>query len=219
MAPASNLRLPATAGRAPGGPRSILPATSNTRPASLWHGPCGCKVIRPRPWNAHTRSSRVPVIWTIRRRSRSFWPGLASVFLWTGDLENAEKYIDATIYQAESYSLGPFVAVGRARKAELAIRRGDARDGVESLQACLEAIHAVGYELLTTEFNISLAQGLAAIGQFAEGRALADRTIQRVEANGDDSVHAGIAAREGRPSSVNAAAGRRRRGNLLHAVT
>lgn len=109
-----------------------------------------------------------------------------SVFLWTGDLENAEKYIDATIYQAESYSLGPFVAVGQARRAELDIRRGNAQDGVDRLQACLEAIHRVGYELLTTEFNISLAQGLATIGQIAEGSALVDRAIQRVEANGDD---------------------------------
>jgi predicted ATPase/DNA-binding winged helix-turn-helix (wHTH) protein len=110
----------------------------------------------------------------------------ASVFLWTGDLESAEEYIDATISQAESNSLGPFVAVGRARKAELAIRRGDARNGVASLRACLEEIHAVGYELLTTEFNISLVQGLAAIGQFAEGVVLVDDAIRRVETNGDD---------------------------------
>jgi len=110
----------------------------------------------------------------------------ASVFLWTGDFASAEEYIDATIYQAESNSIRPFIAVGRARKAELAIRRGDAKNGVESLQSCLEAIHAVGSELLTTEFNISLLQGLAAVGQFAEGITLVDKTIRRVETNGDD---------------------------------
>ena len=90
------------------------------------------------------------------------------------------------IYQAETNSLGPFVAIGRARKAELAICRGDAKDGVESLQTCLKAIHALGYELLTTEFNIALVQGLAATGQFVEAAALVDKTIQRVETNGDD---------------------------------
>jgi len=110
----------------------------------------------------------------------------ASVFLWTGDLASAEEYIDATIYQAESNSIRPFIAIGRARKAELAIRRGDAKAGVESLQACLEAIHAVGSELLTTEFNLSLLQGLASVGKFAEGITLVDKTIRRVEANGDD---------------------------------
>jgi tetratricopeptide (TPR) repeat protein len=110
----------------------------------------------------------------------------ASVFLWTGDFASAEEYIDATIYQAESNSIRPFIAVGRARKAELAIRRGDAKHGVESLQACLEAIHSVGSELLTTEFDMSLLQGVAALGQFAEGITLVDRAIGRVETNGDD---------------------------------
>ena len=41
------------------------------------------------------------------------------------------------------------------------------------------------YELLTTPLNISLVQGLAAIGRFAEGMTLVDETIRRVEANGD----------------------------------
>ena len=58
--------------------------------------------------------------------------------------------------------------------------------GIEVLRGCLEKLHAARYELLTTPFNISLAQGLAAIGQIAEGAALVDETLQRVEANGDD---------------------------------
>ena len=41
------------------------------------------------------------------------------------------------------------------------------------------------YELLTTAFNISLVQGLAALGRFAEGIARIDETIMLVEANGD----------------------------------
>ncbi len=86
---------------------------------------------------------------------------------------------------AESQSLGPLSAVGQARKAELAIHQGDVKDGVASLRTALEKIHAVRYELLTTEFNIALAQGLAAIGRFAEGIALIDESIRRVETNGD----------------------------------
>jgi predicted ATPase/DNA-binding winged helix-turn-helix (wHTH) protein len=109
----------------------------------------------------------------------------ASVFLWTGDLQIAEEHIDSSISHAESHALGPIVAVGRSRKAELAIRRGDAKDGVESLRASLEKIHAVRYEPVTTEFNISLVQGLAGIGRFAEGITLIDETIRRVEINGD----------------------------------
>ncbi len=109
----------------------------------------------------------------------------ASVFLWTGDLQSAEAYIDSMIYQAQSNSLGPFLAVGQARKGELAILRGDAKNGVDSLRAGLDANHAVGYEVLTTEFNISLVQGLKAVGQFSDAIQLVDQTIEQVELNGD----------------------------------
>jgi predicted ATPase/DNA-binding winged helix-turn-helix (wHTH) protein len=109
----------------------------------------------------------------------------ASIFLWTGDLRSAEEYIDSCISRAESYSLEPLAAVGQARKAELAIRRGDAKNGVESLRESLEKIHAVRYELITTEFDISLAQGLGAIGRLAEASQVINETIQRVETKGD----------------------------------
>jgi tetratricopeptide (TPR) repeat protein len=111
----------------------------------------------------------------------------ASVFLWVGNLDCAEEHIDCFIAHAESHSLGPYIAVGQGHKGALAIRRGDAKGGVESLQLCLEKIHAARYELLTTELDISLVQGLAAIGRIAEGLALIDGTMGRVEANGDVS--------------------------------
>jgi predicted ATPase/DNA-binding winged helix-turn-helix (wHTH) protein len=111
----------------------------------------------------------------------------ASVFLWTGDLQSAAAHIDSCISLAESHSLGPLVAVGQARKAELAIRRRDAANGVKGLRAALEKIHAMRYELITTEFDIALIQGLAAIGQLAESMTLIDETTRRVEANGDTS--------------------------------
>ena len=111
----------------------------------------------------------------------------ASVFLWIGDLRGAEKHIDWFIARAETHSLGPSVAIGGGFKGELAISRSDAKGGVESLQSCLEKLHAARYELLTTPFNISLMQGLAAMGRFAEGMTLIDETIRLVEANGNFS--------------------------------
>jgi tetratricopeptide (TPR) repeat protein len=108
-----------------------------------------------------------------------------SVFLWTGDLESAEQNIDRVIAHAESRSLAPYLAVGRGVKGELAIRRGDAKGGVECLEDCLQALHAARYELLSTTFNISLVQGLAAVGRSAEGMTLIDETIRLTEANGD----------------------------------
>jgi predicted ATPase/DNA-binding winged helix-turn-helix (wHTH) protein len=121
----------------------------------------------------HSLTLSIALIWSI------------SVFLWTGDLEMAEEHIDWLISRAESHSLAPYLAVGQGFKAELAIRRGDAKDGVESLKGCLEKLHSMPYELLTTAFNISLVQGLAALGRFAEGIARIDETIRLVEANGD----------------------------------
>ena len=76
----------------------------------------------------------------------------------------------------------PYVAVGRGLKGELAIRQGEAKAGVESLQDCLEKMRAVRYEVLTTEFNISLVQGLAAAGRLAEAFTRIEETIGLVEA-------------------------------------
>jgi tetratricopeptide (TPR) repeat protein len=109
----------------------------------------------------------------------------ASVFLWCGDLARAEQQINSCVSLAEANSLGPLIAVGRGRRGELAIRRGDAAEGIESLRVALKTIHAVRYELLTTEFNISLVLGLGVVGRFAEATTLLDRTIRQVEANGD----------------------------------
>jgi hypothetical protein len=109
---------------------------------------------------------------------------VAFVFLWTGDLQSAEEHAAWLIAHADSHSLAPYHAAGRGLKAQLAIRRGDAAGGVETLRVCLDELHTARYELLTTAFNISLVQGLAAIGQSAEGLTLIEETIGR-EANGD----------------------------------
>ena len=105
----------------------------------------------------HSLTLSIALIWAV------------SVFLWTGDLQSAEEHIDWFVSCSESHSLAPYLAVGRGFKGDLAIRRGDAKGGVEGLQGCLEKLHAMPYELLTTPLNISLVQGLAATGRFAEG--------------------------------------------------
>lgn len=109
-----------------------------------------------------------------------------SVFLWSGDWENAQNHIEDLVYQAETNSLGPFIAAGRARRGELAILRGAAEEGVEELRGGLETIQSIGYEVLTTEFSISLIKGLHAVGEVAEGVELMERTIRNVEINGDN---------------------------------
>jgi predicted ATPase/DNA-binding winged helix-turn-helix (wHTH) protein len=111
----------------------------------------------------------------------------ASVFLWVGDFANAETHIDRFIARAETHSLGPYLTVGRALKAELAIRRGNAEDAVEILWNCLEQLHAARYELLTTGFKIALVRGLAALGRFSEGIALIDEAMKLIDITGEGS--------------------------------
>jgi predicted ATPase len=123
----------------------------------------------------HSLTLAIALIWGI------------SVFLWAGDLQSVEEHVDRLIAHAESHSLAPYLAVGRGFRAELAFRHGDASGGVATLRDCLEKLHAMPYELLSTHLNISLVQGFATLGQFAEGLTLVDDTIRRVETNGDVS--------------------------------
>lgn len=108
-----------------------------------------------------------------------------SVFLWLGDLDCAEQHIDRLFALAERHSLGPYLAVGRGFRGELAIRRGDADNGVRTLQHALTELHKAPYEMLTTPLNIALVEGLCATRRFTEALTLLDETIQSVEANGD----------------------------------
>lgn len=107
------------------------------------------------------------------------------VFIWIGDLGGAEEHADWLVSHATSHSLGPYLAVGCGYKAVLAIRRGDAGSGVESLRCCLEQLHAMRYEMLNTAFRISLIEGHVAIGRFGEAMTLVDETIRLIEAKGD----------------------------------
>jgi predicted ATPase/DNA-binding winged helix-turn-helix (wHTH) protein len=111
--------------------------------------------------------------------------GAGTVFLWRGDLDAAQHYVDRSYSLAAANAMGPLMAIGRCRKAELTIHRGDVRQGVDDLRAGLKPIHAARHELLTTEFNMELALGLLALGQAGEGLALVDAAIDRVNGSGE----------------------------------
>ena len=107
------------------------------------------------------------------------------LFLWIGDLGSAERHADWLMSHAKSQSLGPYLAVARAYKGALAVGRGDAGVGVETLRSCLEQFHAMRYEMLNADFELALVQELIAIGEFDEALAVVNDTIRHVEANGD----------------------------------
>jgi len=112
-----------------------------------------------------------------------FWA--PAMFLWVGDLQNAEEYADRLISHGETHFLRPFLAAGRGYKGALAIRRGDAGVGVEHLRGCLEQLHAMRYRMLDTQFKLGLVQGLVAIRSFYEGLTLVDEAIRLIDENGD----------------------------------
>ncbi len=109
------------------------------------------------------------------------------VFLLTGDLQTAEAHTDWLISRAEAHSLLPYIAMGGGFKGELDIRQGNPRAGVEELQVCLAGLLATRHELLITPFSIALAQGLAAIGRFAEAVTLIDERTRLAGINGNAS--------------------------------
>jgi predicted ATPase/DNA-binding winged helix-turn-helix (wHTH) protein len=111
-----------------------------------------------------------------------------SVFLWAGDLEAVEEQAEWFIAHAESHSLAPYLAVGRGFQGELAIRRGNAAEGVRLLQDCLRELGAARYGQLTASFHAALAQGLSAQGRCAEAVALIDGTIDAIRSDGPLSL-------------------------------
>jgi len=108
-----------------------------------------------------------------------------SVLFWNSDIDGGKKHLDRFVAHAQRHSLAPYLAVGLGFKGRLALMQGDARSGVESLQACLTQFHAMRYELLTTPFSMTLAEGLGAVGRHAEAMMVVDETIRLCEANGD----------------------------------
>lgn len=108
-----------------------------------------------------------------------------SIDLWSGDLAAADENIDRFIAHAQSRSMGPYLAAGRGVKGELAIRRGDAESGVETIRRCLQELHDSGYELLTTTFNIALVHGHLALEQVEQSAQLIDEVIHLVDRSGD----------------------------------
>jgi hypothetical protein len=118
-----------------------------------------------------------------RPRSRALllsWS--AWVFIWAGDFNSAERNIDSSISLSESYSLTPYVALGRSFKGALAIRRGDAKAGVEIIRTCLETLRS-RYKQANTILNPALAEGLGKLGQPNDGVALVEETIRSVQEN------------------------------------
>ncbi len=121
-----------------------------------------------------------------------------SVFLWTGDLNDAADNVALFKARAEAASLDPYLAVARGFEGEIALRRGDVQQGVDALEACLVDLRVARYELLSTPFRIALIDGLVATRRAPEARAVADTAIGTAEANGHISYMPELLRMKGR---------------------
>jgi len=108
-----------------------------------------------------------------------------AVFIRASDLEDADEHANRLVSLAEQHALEPYLAIGQGHRGALAIRRGNANEGVRSLQHALEKLHSLHYKLFTTEFNIVLAEGLAKTGEIRESLAVLNEAVLSVRANGD----------------------------------
>jgi predicted ATPase len=107
------------------------------------------------------------------------------VFLWTGDIENAEETLKYSFAYSAAHSLTPNLMQGRGFEGELALCQNNPETGVRKLQECLAELETARYALLATPFSMSLAQGLVVLGRPHEALRLADQAIAGIKASGE----------------------------------
>lgn len=107
-----------------------------------------------------------------------------SLLLWTGQLAKAAGCVERLVQLASENSLQPYKMVGMGFKGELLVRRGDTSAGLGLLRESLKILRADRYELFASWLRCTVAEGLAALGQFDLALAQLDEAIVSVESNG-----------------------------------
>jgi predicted ATPase/DNA-binding winged helix-turn-helix (wHTH) protein len=107
------------------------------------------------------------------------------IYLWTGDLRKARASLERFASIAETNALGPYIAAAQGLRAAIAIRAEEPGDAVERLEESLAQLHGMRYELLTTSFEIALAEGLILQRQYEKALRVVDGTISHCRASGD----------------------------------
>ena len=109
----------------------------------------------------------------------------ATVFLWRGDLDEAEQLIRRLIAHAARHSLGPYHTVGLALTGELSVARGNPAEGVTHLRRALGVLQAEKHHALTPALHVALAEGLVKAGKIDEAAAVIDAGLALSQAFGE----------------------------------
>ncbi|SFK36917.1 winged helix-turn-helix domain-containing protein [Caulobacter sp. UNC279MFTsu5.1] len=108
-----------------------------------------------------------------------------SIYVWTGDEAQAQASLDAFAEIAEVNGFVPYIAAALGQRGVRAIETGRAVDGVAWIEESLARLHAARYELLTTTFELALAQGLLICDRLDDALHTVDATLARCRANGE----------------------------------
>jgi predicted ATPase len=109
----------------------------------------------------------------------------ATVFLWRGDLDEAEQLIRRVVAHAARHSLAPYHTVGMALAGELSIKRGSPVEGVALLRRALETLQVEKYHTVTPALHMALAEGLMKAGEVDEAAVVADAGLALSKAFGE----------------------------------
>lgn len=109
----------------------------------------------------------------------------ASTAIWLGDREEAASFIGTLRHVSKEHSLAAFHAVSRGLEAELAIRSGQAEDGVAIMGEVLEIMEAENHHHMTVSFRAALAEGLFDMGNYSRALSVIDQAIESANAGGE----------------------------------
>ena len=108
-----------------------------------------------------------------------------TVFLWRGDLDEAEQVVRRLLAHATRHSLGPYHTLGMALSGEICVARGNPADGVALLRPSLGILHVQKHHALTSALHVALAEGLMKAGELEEAAAAVDAGLALSEAFGE----------------------------------
>jgi len=110
--------------------------------------------------------------------------GVFPVYLWIGDLAEAETIIERLMSCADKHSLTPYQTVAMGLRGQIAVRRGDAPTAIPLLSRCLQIMRSKRHLVRTSVFAGELAQAMATSGRLDEALATIDHAISEVEGRG-----------------------------------
>lgn len=111
------------------------------------------------------------------------WAG--SVYSYAGDTARMTAVADELDRVGQAHSLAPYRYTANVIRGQVMLLQGALADGVEQIRAAVDALHAVGYEMVSSEALIAMAGGLCDMDLHAAGLAACDEAEAMIRAGGD----------------------------------